>query len=67
MHGLAGQDIQDPNSPSWYNPHEVFQVLLYVKRLFKSGIPTEDIGIITPYTAQVCTSMQILCVKIFVV
>lgn len=63
MHGITGEDSQDPNSPSWYNSHEVVQVILYVRRLLKSGIAIDDIGIITPYTAQVCTNMKILCVE----
>lgn len=53
VHGIVGEDSQDPNSPSWFNPHEAFQVLLYFTRLTKSGISVDDIGIITPYSSQV--------------
>lgn len=53
VHGIVGEDSQDPNSPSWFNPHEAFQVLLYFTRLMKSGISANDIGIITPYASQV--------------
>lgn len=53
VHGVVGEDSQDPNSPSWFNPHEAFQVLLYFTRLMKSGISADDIGIITPYASQV--------------
>ncbi|VVC46259.1 P-loop containing nucleoside triphosphate hydrolase [Cinara cedri] len=53
VHGIMGENNQDPYSPSWFNPHEAFQVLLYVTRLIKVGISTNEIGIITPYSAQV--------------
>lgn len=62
VHGITGEDSQDPKSPSWYNPYEVFQVILYIEKLLKSGVTNDDIGIITPYTAQVCTNITILCV-----
>lgn len=53
VHGIEGEDRQEPNSPSWFNPPEAFQVLLYATRLIKAGISADDIGIITPYAAQV--------------
>lgn len=53
VHGIIGEDSQDPNSPSWFNPHEAFQVLLYFTRLMKSGLSADEIGIITPYSSQV--------------
>lgn len=53
VHGISGEDSQEPTSPSWYNPHEAFQVLLYTTKLIKAGISADDIGIITPYAAQV--------------
>lgn len=53
VHGVQGEDKQEPTSPSWCNPHEAFQVLLYVTRLFLAGVLADDIGIITPYSAQV--------------
>lgn len=56
VHGLIGNDSREPSSPSWFNPQEAFQVLLYVTKLINSGIPVEEIGIISPYLAQVCNN-----------
>lgn len=53
VHGIIGQNGQELSSPSWFNPHEAFQVLLYVTQLIKSGISADEIGIITPYSSQV--------------
>lgn len=53
VHGIVGEDSQDSSSPSWFNPHEAFQVLLYVTNLMKAGVAAYNIGIITPYIAQV--------------
>ncbi|XP_025191199.1 probable RNA helicase armi [Melanaphis sacchari] len=60
VHGIVGVDSQEPSSPSWYNPHEAFQILLYFTRLLKSGISADDIGIITPYIAQVYKINELL-------
>ncbi|XP_016663111.1 probable RNA helicase armi [Acyrthosiphon pisum] len=60
VHGIVGEDSQDPDSPSWFNPHEAFQVLLYFTRLMKSGISVDDIGIITPYASQVTKINELL-------
>lgn len=53
IHGIVGEDSQEPSSPSWFNPHEAFQVLLYVTNLMKAGVAANNIGIISPYIAQV--------------
>jgi len=66
VHGIKGEDNQEPSSPSWFNPHEAFQVLLYVTRLIKAGISVDDIGIITPYSSQVMSIVYILCSKLHV-
>ncbi|XP_050442332.1 probable RNA helicase armi [Adelges cooleyi] len=60
VHGIKGEDFQEPSSPSWFNPHEAFQVLLYTTRLLKAGISAADIGIISPYCAQVCKINELL-------
>ncbi|XP_050439333.1 probable RNA helicase armi isoform X2 [Adelges cooleyi] len=60
VHGIKGEDFQEPSSPSWFNPHEAFQVLLYTTKLLKAGISGEDIGIITPYSAQVWKINELL-------
>ncbi|XP_025602817.2 probable RNA helicase armi [Athalia rosae] len=53
FHGVLGQNYQDPDSPSWYNPEEAAQVYFYVLKLQSHGVQSEDIGIIAPYTKQV--------------
>lgn len=52
MHGLQGSCIQEPNSTSWHNPQEVFQVFTYLNKLYLSGLKPDHIGIITPYQMQ---------------
>ncbi len=42
---LKGQDFQDEECGSWYNPQEVLIVCFYLKRLLKSGVKPEDIGL----------------------
>lgn len=49
------RNLQEGNSPSWYNPEEAIQVVEYVALLLKETKPplkAEDIGIITPYNRQ---------------
>ncbi|XP_077264321.1 putative RNA helicase armitage [Temnothorax americanus] len=53
FHGVNGDNYQDPESPSWYNPAEATQVYLYLRKLYKSGLKPNDIGVITPYLKQV--------------
>ncbi|XP_025425043.1 probable RNA helicase armi isoform X2 [Sipha flava] len=60
VHGIIGENHQEPHSPSWFNPHEAFQVLLYVTRLMKAGISADDIGIITPYSSQIAKISELL-------
>ncbi|XP_055689527.1 probable RNA helicase armi [Lutzomyia longipalpis] len=50
---IAGENRQDPDSPSWYNPFEARNINSLLKKLYSMGIEHSDIGIITPYQAQV--------------
>lgn len=51
--------MREGNNPSWFNPGEAVQVMLYccqlAKRLYNPISPT-DIGIIAPYRKQVANS-----------
>lgn len=51
--GIKGHNMRAKDSPSWYNPQEASMVALTACKLFKSDISADDIGIITPYIAQV--------------
>ncbi|KAG9103867.1 hypothetical protein FRC06_007396 [Ceratobasidium sp. 370] len=60
---IAGQDLQEKSSPSWFNPSEVSRVKEYVlmlRDLRRPHITTADIGIITPYNQQVRRIRQML-------
>lgn len=61
FHGVVGENLQTPESPSWFNPTEVGQVLFYVSSLYRAGFTCEDIGIISPYVRQV----RFLVIKIW--
>jgi helicase MOV-10 len=55
-HGIAGKDMQERNSPSWFNNDEVQQVVAHVKDLLsmqRNKLTQADIGVITPYNQQV--------------
>ncbi|XP_051780349.1 RNA helicase Mov10l1 [Erpetoichthys calabaricus] len=56
FHGVRGREMREGNSPSWFNPVEAVQVLIYccqlTRRLYKPVSPF-DIGVITPYRKQV--------------
>ena len=57
FHGVNGQEEREAKSPSWFNTHEVMQVIEYVKLLMDCKSPRvrpRDIGIISPYHQQVC-------------
>ncbi|GAB0100979.1 Probable RNA helicase armi [Sergentomyia squamirostris] len=49
----VGENRQQSDSPSWMNPLEAANVYSLILKLYKLGIKHEDIGVITPYKAQV--------------
>ncbi|XP_014205092.1 probable RNA helicase armi [Copidosoma floridanum] len=53
FHCVYGTNMQDPDSPSWYNQEEATQVYIYLLMLYNHGLQPDDIGIITPYAKQV--------------
>jgi putative helicase MOV10L1 len=53
FHGIQGEHMREGNSPSWFNPHEVSQVVEYCHSLVGfRGLSPEQIGIIAPYRKQ---------------
>ncbi|KAK1166718.1 RNA helicase Mov10l1-like [Acipenser oxyrinchus oxyrinchus] len=56
FHGVRGSEMREGCNPSWFNPVEAVQVMMYccqlAKRLYNPISPS-DIGIITPYRKQV--------------
>ncbi|CAE6366471.1 unnamed protein product [Rhizoctonia solani] len=50
---VAGEDMRESTSPSYFNPHEVSLVKDYVVGLLPFVDAPRDIGIVTPYKAQV--------------
>ncbi|GKY99097.1 hypothetical protein MPSEU_000865200 [Mayamaea pseudoterrestris] len=55
FHAIDGDNVRESNSPSWFNPQEAQQVVLYVQKLMSETRPAlraDDIGIITPYARQ---------------
>jgi helicase MOV-10 len=54
--GVLGKDEREGSSPSWFNLHEVEEVLKYVKLLLttrRNPLTPDNIGIISPYQQQV--------------
>lgn len=51
--GIRGSELRDPNSPSFFNPAEVVEVVRAAGRLLAFGLASCDVGIITPYRKQV--------------
>ncbi|KAL6432341.1 hypothetical protein ACFW04_006753 [Cataglyphis niger] len=60
FHGVNGENYRDTESPSWYNLEEATQVYLYLLKLYKYGLKSDDIGIITPYQKQVLQIRDLL-------
>lgn len=53
FHGVKGINLQEEDSPSWFNDHEIARVVRYISSLYSCGLKSDDIGIITPYQKQV--------------
>ncbi|KAG9042596.1 hypothetical protein FS837_010665 [Tulasnella sp. UAMH 9824] len=56
FHAIKGQDLRESTSPSWFNIEEASAVRDYVRDLWQDaqiGFEDEQIGVITPYRAQV--------------
>ncbi|KAG8994429.1 hypothetical protein FRB90_000436 [Tulasnella sp. 427] len=56
FHAIKGQDMRESTSPSWFNMEEASAVRDYVRDLryaAEIGFAGEQIGVITPYRAQV--------------
>ncbi|XP_011567013.3 probable RNA helicase armi [Plutella xylostella] len=53
VYGIRGVNSRAEDSPSWYNPQEGSMLALTVCKLYKKQLSPDDIGVITPYIAQV--------------
>lgn len=62
FHAVVSENLQEGDSPSWFNPTETFQVVRYAKSLTNFGLMPSNIGIITPYRKQVEKIRQLLSI-----
>nr|XP_040019755.1 RNA helicase Mov10l1 [Gasterosteus aculeatus aculeatus] len=66
FHGVRGTEMREGNNPSWFNPVEAVQVMIYccqlAKKLYKP-VAASDIGIIAPYKKQ-CEKIRVLLGKV---
>ncbi|KAM9352325.1 RNA helicase Mov10l1 [Symphorus nematophorus] len=65
-HGVRGTEMREGNNPSWFNPVEAVQVMLYCCQLAKklyNPVDASDIGIIAPYRKQ-CEKIRVLLGKV---
>lgn len=56
FHGIEGEQCQEEDSPSWFNPVEAFQAVSYLQKVYELDgveVEPEDVGIVTPYRKQV--------------
>ena len=53
FHGVNGRDSREDNCPSFFNVHEVSEVVNYVKALRRQDKKPSDVGIISPYKTQI--------------
>ncbi|XP_047452649.1 RNA helicase Mov10l1 [Mugil cephalus] len=66
FHGVRGSEMREGNNPSWFNPAEAVQVMLYCCQLAKklyNPVDVSDIGIIAPYKKQ-CEKIRVLLGKV---
>ncbi|XP_068460110.1 RNA helicase Mov10l1 [Clinocottus analis] len=66
FHGVRGTEMREGNNPSWFNPVEAVQVMLYCCQLAKklyNPVVASDIGIIAPYRKQ-CEKIRVLLAKV---
>uniref|UniRef100_A0A3P9MID8 RNA helicase n=1 Tax=Oryzias latipes TaxID=8090 RepID=A0A3P9MID8_ORYLA len=66
FHGVRGTEMREGSNPSWFNPVEAVQVMMYccqlAKKLYKP-VNAADIGIIAPYRKQ-CEKIRVLLGKV---
>lgn len=58
FHGMHGQDLQTEESPSWFNPTEIAQAVMYLQGLYDGGLTPDECGILTPYNKQAAKIRQ---------
>ncbi|XP_049929226.1 RNA helicase Mov10l1 [Epinephelus moara] len=66
FHGVRGTEMREGNNPSWFNPMEAVQIMLYSCQLAKklyNPVDVSDIGIIAPYKKQ-CEKIRVLLGKV---
>uniref|UniRef100_A0A3Q1ETR1 RNA helicase n=1 Tax=Acanthochromis polyacanthus TaxID=80966 RepID=A0A3Q1ETR1_9TELE len=66
FHGVRGTEMREGSNPSWFNPVEAVQVMLYCCQLAKklyNPVDASDIGIIAPYRKQ-CEKIRVLLGKV---
>nr|XP_046250224.1 RNA helicase Mov10l1 isoform X2 [Scatophagus argus] len=66
IHGVRGREMREGNNPSWFNPAEAVQVMLYCCQLAKklyNPVDVSDIGIVAPYKKQ-CEKIRVLLGKV---
>lgn len=51
--GAGFEEARDPTTRSLFNTGEVAVACIAVRRLLEAGLPASEIGVITPYNAQV--------------
>ncbi|XP_039664145.1 RNA helicase Mov10l1 [Perca fluviatilis] len=62
----VGTEMREGNNPSWFNPVEAVQAMLYCCQLAKklyNPVDASDIGIIAPYRKQ-CEKIRVLLGKV---